>query len=81
MSRRAGRFFSLEEEDFAKQLREERWGEAAIEQELQNLREYKRRFRLEPLPPLDLEEAASGNAFMAAVLRKRKRSSEKKDGD
>lgn len=73
MAKRSARFFVVDEEDFASQLRENGWGESAIEQELNNLREYKQRFRLEPPPELNIEEAAQGNEFMAAVLRKRQR--------
>lgn len=66
----------MDETEFAEQLRQGGWGEGAIEMELANLREYKRRFRLEEQPELDIEEAARNNEFMAAVLRKRKRKQE-----
>lgn len=75
-SRRSAQFFSLDETEFADQLREDGWGDDAIEQELGNLREYKQRFRLEKPPELDLEAEAAGNEFMAAVLRKRKKRAE-----
>lgn len=78
-ARRSARFFAMEESDFADQLRQAGWGEGAIEMELENLREYKRRFKLEEPPELDIEAEAEGNEFMAAVLRKRKRKQE--DGD
>lgn len=78
-SRRSAQFFSMDDEEFARQLREGGWGQGAIEQELKNLHEYKKRFRLEPMPELDLEEAAKSNEFMAAVLRKRRRKTENGD--
>lgn len=72
-ARRSAQFFSMDETEFAEQLRSAGWGESAIEQELGNLREYKQRFKLENPPELDIEETAKSNEFMAAVLRKRKR--------
>lgn len=78
-SRRSAQFFQMEEAEFADQLREAGWGESAIEMELANLRDYKRRFKLDEPPELDIEAAAEGNEYMAAVLRKRNRKRENGD--
>lgn len=78
-SRRSAQFFTIEEDEFANQLKAGGWGQDAVDQELQNLREYKRRFRLDPKADLDIESAAQTNEFMAAVLRKRRRKVENGD--
>lgn len=66
-------FLAMEDDEFKTLLTSYGWSEDAASSEVEELREFRKKFETRREPDLDLEGLSSDNPIVAALIRKKRR--------